>query len=289
MFKIAILGCENSHAKIFLQQLVDKRHEDVTVVGVYSDEADTMKDLNEKFGVYMMKSYDELVGQVDGIMITARDGNNHYKYAKPYIPSGIPMFIDKPVACCSKEALEFMREAKKYGVRLCGGSCARYFSGVAEMAEKLKNGEFGDVISGHVAAPIDIPSEYGGFYFYAQHLVQIMIRIFGGDVDEVCANMRDLNASFLAKYENYDVVGNFISDGHYYSGGVFGTEAKHEWQDFGFVYDAFLREFDDMYDLLIGKPMEESYDAFIRPVFIMNAIDRSAKSGKWEKVNAIPV
>ena len=104
MFKIAILGCENSHANGFLNQLKNGRYPDVTVVGVYSDEEEPCKKLHDEFGVSIMKSYDELVGQVDGIMVTARHGANHYKYAKPYIESGVPMFLDKPITCNEEEA-----------------------------------------------------------------------------------------------------------------------------------------------------------------------------------------
>ena len=44
-----------------------------------------------------------------------------------------------------------------------------------------------------------------------------------------------------------------------------------------------------MHDLLLGKEMKQTYDEFIRPVFILNALEASMKSGKAEKVNVIPV
>jgi hypothetical protein len=44
-----------------------------------------------------------------------------------------------------------------------------------------------------------------------------------------------------------------------------------------------------MYDLLCGKEMKETYDEFIRPVFILNALEASMKSGKSEKVQVVPV
>ena len=44
-----------------------------------------------------------------------------------------------------------------------------------------------------------------------------------------------------------------------------------------------------MHDLLEGKEMKESYDDFIRPVFILEALDASLKSGKTEPVRFLPV
>ena len=82
MKKIVILGCENSHANTFLGFIRDiKKFSDVEVVGVYSHEREAMEKLNAEFGVKIMDSYDEMVGKVDGVVITARHGNNHYKYA----------------------------------------------------------------------------------------------------------------------------------------------------------------------------------------------------------------
>ena len=105
MYRIVMLGVENSHANNFLSLIADGRYPEIEVVGVYSDEEPAVRALNEKFGVKIMQSYDEAVGQVDGVVITARHGDNHYKYAKPYLPSGVPMFIDKPITCCGAEAV----------------------------------------------------------------------------------------------------------------------------------------------------------------------------------------
>ena len=51
MFRIAILGCENSHAENFLQIIRDEKYEDVEVVGVYSCFPGEGEKLQEKYGV----------------------------------------------------------------------------------------------------------------------------------------------------------------------------------------------------------------------------------------------
>ena len=289
MFKVAILGCENSHANSFLKQVLkDKRYSDIEFVGVYSDEEAPCQKLHDEFGVYVMKSYDELVGQVDGIMVTARHGDNHYKYAKPYLASGIPMFIDKPITCDGEEAVAFMREAKQYGVRLCGGSSCGYLPGVTEMAKQIKAEEFGTIRGGNVCAPLAMTSPYGGFYFYSQHLVQMMTAIFGNEVEEVTAIACNNEAAFVAKYKDYPITGSYTSEGWYYHATVFGGKGLKA-DKFEFTSYPFECELDDMYDLLCGKEMKETYDEFIRPVFILNALEASMKSGKSEKVQVVPV
>ena len=111
MKKVVILGCENSHANTFLKFIRDMdKYKDVEVLGVYSHEREASERLNAEFGVKIMENYDEYVGQVDGVIITARHGDNHLKYAKPYIRKGVTMFIDKPITISEEEAIEFIRE-----------------------------------------------------------------------------------------------------------------------------------------------------------------------------------
>ena len=109
MKKIAILGCENTHAKAFLKYITENEEfSDIEVFGVYSDDPEASKALHDTFGVPIMESYDAAVGQIDGLIVTARHGASHYKFAKPYIESGIPFFIDKPITISEEEAITFM-------------------------------------------------------------------------------------------------------------------------------------------------------------------------------------
>ena len=105
MKKIVILGCENSHANNFLNFVKDGRYPEAEVIGVYSDDTAAAEKLHDTFGVYVMKSFDEFVGEVDSVIVTARHGDNHYKYAAPYIASGVPMFMDKPITIQEEESL----------------------------------------------------------------------------------------------------------------------------------------------------------------------------------------
>ena len=180
MKKIAILGCENSHAATFLDFIynIDK-YRDIEVVGVYSNEPDTAKALNEKFGVKVLENYTDAVGQIDGLVITARHGDLHYEYAKPYLDSGIPMFIDKPLTIKGTEAVEFMNDLKSRGTRVCGGSSLKHDIGVKTLKSERENLVDGETLGGFVRAPLNADNIYGGFYFYAPHLVEVVSEIFG--------------------------------------------------------------------------------------------------------------
>ena len=284
MKKIAILGCENSHADSFLKFIRNKEEfNDIEVVGIYSDDTAATEKLRAQFNVPVMNDYADAVGQIDGLIITARHGDNHYKYAKPYIASGIPMFIDKPITVKEEEAVEFMRALRETGVRISGGSSLKQDIYVAKLREEALREENGKTISGIVRAPYQSKNVYGGFYFYAQHLVEMVCEIFGRFPLSVTAKQNGKQIHVLFHYENYDCVGVFTDGIYVYYAARMAEKAttSHEIpNDSGWFY----REFKEFYDLLSGEQQSITYEEFISPVFIMNAIERSLASGKEETV-----
>lgn len=289
MFKIAILGCENSHADSFLDVIRDENLQNIQVAGVYSSFPGAAERLRDIYGVPVMERPDALVGQIDGLIVTARHGGAHYSFAKPYISTGIPMFIDKPITISEDEAREFLRELKENKIPVSGGSILKHSDGVKELKAMVLSSENGSVIGGCVRAPVDIDSEHGGFYFYAQHLVQSMCEIFGYYPKSVFACKSGRQITCTVRYGEFDVVGLFVNKNYLYHASVqFDKAYMGSVEGRLLTLDGTSRlEFFDYYDLLLGKPQSQSYEDLFAPVFIMNAIDRSLKSGQEEIVHRI--
>jgi len=284
MFKVAILGCENSHANSFLKYVIkDKKYDDIEFVGIYSDDKEAEKKLTEQFGVNGADSYDAFVGKIDGLIITARHGDNHYKYAKPYIESGIPMFIDKPITVSEKEADEFMNLLAENNVRITGGSSCIHCDLIQELKAGVKEGKYGKISGGYYRAPISLNNIYGGFYFYAQHLVQIITEVHGCWPKSVVAKEKNGVITMILRYQDYDVTGVYTDGNYNYFAYVSGAK-----EVVGGKYDigsyAFEKEFSEFHELLLGGKQKVSYTDFVSPVYIMNAIERSLKSGNEEKI-----
>ena len=285
MKRIAILGCENSHANAFLKFIREKEEfSDVEVVGVYSDDRVAAEKLKESFGVPVMEDYADAVGEIDGLVVTARHGDNHYKYAKPYIDSGIPMFIDKPITIDEAEAVTFMRALKAKNVRISGGSSLKQDVFVRQLKQEAEQEIDGKTLGGYVRAPYMSRNDYGGFYFYAQHLVEMVCEIFGRFPLSVTARQNGKQIHVLFHYEDYDCVGLFCDKNYvYYVSRMAEKDVK------GFVIpssdDWFYEEFKEFYGLLEGGEQAAAYDAFVSPVMILNAIERSLQSGQEELVN----
>lgn len=288
MYKAVILGCENSHADGFLNLIKDDPDfSELEIVGVYSNEPEAAKKLSETFGVKIMENYDDVVGQVDGVIVTARHGDNHYKYAKPYISSGVPFFIDKPITVTEEDALAMAREMREAKVKVCGGSMCKYGDGVQALRKDFEENKDGKTVGGVVRAPISLVNEYGGYYFYSQHLVEIMTEIFGRFPKAVKAVVADKRITAIFRYEDFDVCAYYF-DGNY----SYYAMRMAETSDIG--YDLSLdncckRELMSFYQLLHGEEPHQSYDEFIAPVFILNALKRSMETGAEETIYYTPV
>lgn len=285
MYKIAILGCENSHADNFLSLIKEGLYPDVEVIGVYSETLEAVQKLNEKYGVAILENYADAVGKVDGVMVTARHGDNHFKYAKPYLNDKIPMFIDKPITIKESDALEFMREAKKLGIRLCGGSTCAHLKETLELAEANEKGELGELAGGYISCPLKFGSPYGGFYFYASHLVEVMTAVFGRKISAINAVRTEDRVSFIANYGSFDVVANYANTHNYYVTLLGKGDGVAKASFLTFERTSFVHEMNDMLDLLRGGEMKLTYDEFILPVFIMNAIERSYTTGETVEIS----
>ena len=289
MKKIVILGCENSHAASFLNTIKAKEEfSDIEVIGVYSDETDPPIKLKEKYGVEIMQSYDEAVGKVDGVVITARDGKNHYKYAKPYLDSGVPLYIDKPISCTESEATEFIKDLENRGIRYTGGSCLRHDKYVLGLKADREAELDGKTLGGIVRAPLDSASVYGGFHFYAAHLIEIVLEAFGKHPLSVMAYPREKATTVVFRYSDYDVTGLFVENNYvYYAQRMAEKSVKGDRLAMNADNDWIYAEFKDYYNILNGGETGVSATDFLAPVFVACAIERSIKSGKEEKVNTL--
>lgn len=292
MKRIVFLGCENSHSAMFLDFIkTDDKYKDVEILGVYSYDVEASKKLAERYSVPILINYDSMVGQADGVVITARNGDYHYKYAKPYIQNGVTMFIDKPITINETESLEFMRACKEAGVKVTGGSCLRFDAWVCEIAGNNAKKEGGNTLGGFVRCPISLGNPNGGFFFYAQHLVETVQVAFGRNIKSVYAKKSGKTLQVFFHYENFSICGTFVDESYksYYLARLTENEVKGK----EFTVDAknpcFKAEWDEFYTILSGGKQVATYRDFIAPVFVMNAISHSISSGKEEIIREFEV
>lgn len=154
-------------------------------------------------------SYEDMIGHVDGVMIMPRNGNTHLKYALPFIENGIPTFVDKPFTCTAEDTDTLAEAIKRHGTIVCGGSCVKYDDGVLEIKEIAES--CGEIMSGYIAFPTQLNSPYG-FQFYSQHMIEVMLTVFGREVEDFDVSVTDGKLVAIAKYKSFPVILNYAAN-----------------------------------------------------------------------------
>ncbi len=278
MYKIAILGCENTHAKAFLKIIrSNEKYKDIEVVGVFSTYPEEAQKLNKEFNVPIMDSFDECVGKVDGVMITARDGRYHYPYAKPYIAAGVPMFLDKPVTATMEDAAALMADLTANKVAVCGGSTLMHAPYLKVLKKVVTDGDLGKCLGGYFRAPINMVNDYGNFSFYAAHNIAMMTEVFGYYPRTVYASKKGNCVDCVVAYEDVNVHLQYVDHNSlYYAMIVMNKNMIGDVVDTG----GYAAEFACFYNILTGASTGTPYADLIAPVSIMNAIERSMETGE---------
>ena len=131
------------------------------------------------------------------------------------------------------------------------------------------------VTGGHVTAPVNLVNEYGNFWFYSQHLVQMVTEVFGQRIVSVSAKRKGSGADAVFRYPDYDVTAYF-GTGYTISVYLGPWAAASEQIDLGSDY--FLPELEDVAGMLSGGTVRQTPEELVYPVFIIDALIRSMEA-----------
>lgn len=287
MFKVGILGSDNSHALAFskLANIKDEKtgdflFPDVRIVGIYGhDKEQTEKVAKEGKLEFVAQKPEDLMGKVDAVMVVFRHGDLHAQYALPFIKAGIPTWIDKPFTIKISDAISLIEAADAGNVLVTGGSTCKYIPAILELKNAVENdSSMGKILSGTINYTSYLNNEYGGIFFYGPHLVEMTMTVFGYDAKSVFAKTDGRNINAIVGYDRYNVVMNFTDSWKGQYGIVYGSE-KTTVKELVFAegYKLGFEKFAEM--LRTGKrpfPLEQ----LLAPTVMLNAIDRSLKTGR---------
>ncbi|MBC8542235.1 Gfo/Idh/MocA family protein [Bianquea renquensis] len=286
MYRIGIIGTENSHAITFakLLNLPDEqgryRHEDARIVGVYGPDMESAQEIVEKTGVsFIADKPEDFIGKVDAMMITSRRGSVHAQYAMPFMEVGIPLFLDKPVTSDPAQAAALMEEARRRNVPVMGGSGCKLAGDLKPVVQEVNAlREKGEFITAAMNFSVDFHSIYDGFYFYAPHLTEMALTAFGYDMRSVLACETNGTVSAIARYDDFDVSLCYTAGSAQSGCLVFGKKGN-AYHEIG-ISDIFAAEVDHFVHMLHTGEMPLPYDKLIRHVQVIDAILTSLKTGK---------
>ncbi len=283
--KIGIIGAENSHTAAIAKVInVEKHIKGCTVDYVWGETPEFAKAAAEAGRIpNIARTPKHMLGKVDAVVVDHRHAKYHLPAVWPFVEAGVPTFVDKPFCYRSAEGKKFLDMAKQKGTPVTSFSVLPHYDSFEAFLKRLP--KLGKIISATSYGPCDLESQWGGVFFYGIHQVDIMLHAFGYDVEAVQVSKNGQNATGQL----------------FYPSGLIATMAliKEGCKGFGIAAvgtaDTFFttleggtnpylkgaRIFTSMFKT--GKePL--TYEQILRPVQILEAMEKSVKSGKVVKV-----
>ncbi len=282
--RIGIIGAENSHTIGFGKMFnTDKKFPGMEVKYVWGETDEFAKNAMEKGNIpIQVKDPREMLGKIDALIVDHRHPKYHLEPATPFIKEGIPTFIDKPFCYRAPEGKEFLTLAKKTGTPVTSYSSIAHSAATFDMKEQVKNMEgISQIIC---TGPGDFSSPYGGIFFYGVHIIQPMMYIFGEDIERVKVSRN----------------GSYGHAGLKFSSGLFATiiikEKARGWETFvetpGQLVELKPRveeadppkNYADMAEMFRTGKEPRSHQSILNCVSVLEALEKSGNTEKWEEV-----
>jgi predicted dehydrogenase len=292
--KIGIVGAENSHTVAVAKTLnIDKSCGSCRVTMLWGEtRALAQKAACDGKIPEIVRKPEEMIGRVDGVMIDHRHAKYHIPVADIFVEAGIPVFVDKPFSYTVKEGWALLQKAAKKGVPVTS------FSAIPEQSAYQKDFRkqiraAGEIFAIETSGPCDFKSKWGGVFFYGIHQVDALIKSFGCGIKSVQvlrAGKGNPNTVGILNYgESGPIVSmNFIAKGK--SAFVFRAFGAKGMVHYENKYDpnpylSGVRKFLSMFRT--GKePVSKS--VILEPIAILEALDKSWRTGKKNHVKQIP-
>jgi len=283
--KIGIIGSENSHTAAIAAIInIQKKIKGCSVDYVWGETPElARKAANDGQIPNIVKTPEQMLGKVDAVLCDHRHPKYHLKSVWPFVEAGIPAFVDKPFCYRAKEGKEFLKMAKKKGTPVTSFSVLTHQKTFSGFKQKLAG--LGAIHSASSYGPCDLKSKWGGVFFYGIHQVDMVLHAFGFDVKSVLVTRNGANATGQLMYPSGLIVTMaIIKEGcHGFGMGAVGTEgALH--MPIKMDKSAYLpgvKTFTDMFKT--GKEPLTATE-MLRPVQVLEALEKSVTSGKVEKV-----
>ncbi len=283
--KIGIIGAENSHTTAIAKIInVEKKIKGFSVDYLWGETPEFAKAAAKagKIPNIVEKSKD-MLGKVDAVLVDHRHPKYHLPAVLPFIKKGIPTFVDKPFCYNSAKGKEFLRIAKENKTPVTSFSVLPKYASFRRFVKQMEG--IGEIIGGSTYGPADLKSKWGGVFFYGIHQVETALMAFGYNVKSVLLTKNgNGNTGQLLYTDGKIVTLNLIKSGSPGFGiSAIGSEKSIASNLPGdkSPYLTGVKDFCHMF-----KTGEEpiSHALILRPVQVLEALQRSLKSGVAEKI-----
>ena len=295
MIKLGIVDCDTSHVLQFTmrcnhveideEQWVDGARVVCAYPGtsVVTDQATVDERVGKLagWGVEIVKSREEMIGKVDGVLIESNQGSQHLKHAELFMKAGIPCYIDKPFANSADDALAIAKLAQENNVPFFSSSSLRYAPEV--VAAKA---ELGTIFGADAWSPASLHEASPGLAHYGIHGVEILFALMGAGCQAVsCAFSEEIGEVNTARWSDgrVGVMRGTRKGAHDYGFVAWGeSEVRRSGVDAAYIYRELVKEFVELF--ATGKSPIDPNETIEIVCFMDAALESSKQSGEWVEV-----
>ena len=188
--RVGIIGCDTSHVPAFTEILNNPRAKDhisgARVVAAFKGGSKDIesswsrvegysKTLQEKYGVRIYESIEQLCGDVDAVLLESLDGRPHLQQATPVIKAGKPLYIDKPMAASVGDVIEIFNLARQARVPVFSSSSLRY----GNDTQAAVRGALGKIMYAETSSPCEIEAHHPDLFWYGVHGIEALFAVMG--------------------------------------------------------------------------------------------------------------
>ncbi len=285
--RVGIIGAENSHSANFGKMFnIDHKFPGVEVTHIWGETDEFARKAAEAGKIpNIVKEQNEMLGKIDALIVDHRHAKFHLEAATPFVKAGIPTFVDKPFCYRVEEGKKFLEMAREVGTPVTSFSSIAQSVCTYDIKEQIKNmGEINHVVR---FGPLDLDSPYGGVFFYGVHLLQPLMFMFGEDIQRVkiTRDGKKGSASLVFKSGLYATL--------IFKNLAYGWETFVETKASLVELKSRIPETDpikiytDIVEMFRTRVEPRSHQSILTEIAILEALERSATSEKWEEV--IPV
>ena len=185
--RAGILGTDTSHVPAFTGQFQSHPEWKIKVVAAFKGgspdlptSADRVegfaKTIQEKYGVEIVGSIEELLQKVDVVLLESVDGRPHLAQATPVLKAGKRLFIDKPLAASLEDARRIVQLSKETGTPFFSCSSYRFHPDIPRLRD---NPGVGKVTKVQGSSPFSKLEFHPDLYFYGIHGVEALYVVMG--------------------------------------------------------------------------------------------------------------
>lgn len=284
MLRLGIIGAENSHSYSIAKLCNVDNAVPMRAVAIWGETAEFAKVAAEKGAIpKIVTDWRDMLGEVDVVMIDHRHPKPHFEPAEFFIKKGVPTFVDKPMTYTLKEAKKLLdlADAKKVPVTT--------FSAIpiqaAFQAFKAELAKEGAVKAMNSTGPVDIDSQWGGIFFYGIHQVDAIVELMGAEAESVLVERRGNSALATVRFSNERwATMNCIPGGAFHW--LVCTDKKALTHTDVRDANPYATSAKLIVQLAKDKKSAFSRERMLAPVAILEAMDKSLKTGKSARVKA---